>query len=275
MSAFVTGRTCALAVAGGRELARHAARYPGLFPAGSFDAGLYTSLGLASAFGSPWATAGELRAINRASLLVFAVDRLIDHEAGSREEVAELVTDCLSNAPRHPAAAFAVELRSVLATTPGLESAWRDQFGRMLAAMAREWEWSRADKPPGAEEYLANADSCGAYFVAVSHWIATGQVSTTADLDDLRPAGEVVQRYLRLLNDLATHRREQAYGDLNAFTLGMTRDEVAARMGAAARDAHALIDPLRGGRPRPAEYLTWQLDYSAGFYGLSDFWAAT
>lgn len=275
MSAFDTGRTCALGVVGGRELAAHAARHPDLVPTGSFDAALYTSLGLASAFGSPWATAGELRAINRASLLVFAVDRLIDHEAGSREEVAELVGDCLSDAPRHPAAVFADDLRSVLATTPGLESAWRDQLGRMLAAMSREWDWSRADKPPGAEEYLANADSCGAYFVAVSHWIATGQVSTTADLDGLRPAGEAVQRYLRLLNDLATHQREQAYGDLNAFMLGLTRDEVTARMAASAREARGLIEPLRRRHPRPSEYLTWQIDYSAGFYGLSDFLAAT
>ncbi|MFI7693599.1 hypothetical protein ACIBQ6_31350 [Nonomuraea sp. NPDC049655] len=275
MNAFDTGRACALAVSGGRELARHAARFGDLFPAAAFDAGLYTSLGLASAFGSPWATAAELRAINRASLLVFAADRLIDHEAGTREEVAALVADCLSPAPAAPAGAFAADLRATLGTTPELEAAWRDQLGRMLTAMAREWEWSRADRPPAVEEYLANAGSCGAYFVAVSHWIATGQVGVPDSLELLRPAGEAVQRYLRLLNDLATHHREKAYGDLNAFTLGMTHDEVTGRMAALAREAHALIGPLRDAHPRPASYLTWQLDYSAGFYGLSDFWATT
>ncbi|GGS71600.1 terpene synthase family protein [Nonomuraea spiralis] len=275
MNAFDTGRACALAVTGGRELARHAARFGELFPAAAFDAGLYTSLGLASAFGSPWATAGELRAINRASLLVFAADRLIDHEAGTREEVAALVADCLSDAPGGPAGAFAADLRTTLDTTPDLGSAWHDQLGRMLTAMAREWEWSRAGRPPAVEEYLANAGSCGAYFVAVSHWIATGQVTSPAAVELLRPAGEAVQRYLRLLNDLATHHREKAYGDLNAFTLGLTRDEVTGRMAELAREARTLIEPLRDGHPRPAAYLTWQLDYSAGFYGLSDFWATT
>ncbi|MEU1387607.1 MULTISPECIES: terpene synthase family protein [unclassified Nonomuraea] len=275
MNPFDIGRTCALAVAGGRELAAHAAHFGDLFPAGAFDAGLHLSLGLAGAFGSPSATAAELRAVNRASLLVFAVDRLIDHEAGTREEVAALIGDCLSESPAGPAGAFAADLRAELGTTPELASAWRDRLARMLAAMAREWEWSRADEPPAVEEYLANADSCGASFVAVSHWIAAGQVGGPGDLEVLRPAGEAVQRYLRLLNDLATHHRERAYGDFNAFALGLTHDEVTERMAVLAREAHALIEPLRGAHPRPAGYLAWQIDYSTGFYGLSDFWATT
>lgn len=279
---FADGRTCALAVAGSRDLARSAARHPGLFPAESFDGGLYLSLALAGAFGSPWATADALRAVNRSSLLVFAVDRLIDQEATCRQDVATLVTECLAvaggAAPRSPAGGFLADLRGELATAagfPALEAAWRAQLERMLTAMAREWEWSRAQRPPTPERYLANADSCGAGFIGVSHWIYTGLAGAPGDLDRLRPASDLVQRYLRLLNDLATHHRERSFGDLNAFTLGMTRDEVTTRLAELAHQAAGLIDPLRNVHPRAAEYLWWQIHYSAGFYELTDFWADT
>jgi hypothetical protein len=279
---FADGRTCALAVAGSRDLARSAAKHPELFPEESFDAGLYLSLALAGAFGSPWATADALRAVNRSSLLVFAVDRLIDQEAAGQEDITTLVTECLAvaagAAPRSPAGGFLADLRGELAGTagfPALEAAWRAQLERMLTAMAREWEWSRARQAPTPERYLANADSCGAGFISVSHWIYTGQAGGPGDLDRLRPASDMVQRYLRLLNDLATHRRERSFGDLNAFTLGMTRDEVTTRLAELAREAADLIEPLRNVHPRAAEYLWWQIHYSAGFYELTDFWAGT
>ncbi|SEK89509.1 terpene synthase family protein [Nonomuraea pusilla] len=277
---YETGRACALAVAGGRDLARVAARYEGLFPPEAFDGGLYASLAMAGAFAAPWAGASGLRAVNRASLLVFAVDRLIDHEAAERDEVAALVADCLAAAggepPVSPAARFTAGLREELASSPGfpvLAAAWRDQLGRMLAAMAREWDWSHGGEPPALAEYLDNAAGTGALFVGVTHWIATGLVTAPADLDRLREPGDAVQRYLRLLNDLATHGRESAYGDVNAFTLGLSGDEVTARMAELADRAEALIEPLRADLPRAAEYLSWQLHYSTGFYGLSDFWA--
>ncbi|TDB98347.1 terpene synthase [Nonomuraea longispora] len=277
MSSFDIGRTCALAVAGGRDLARTAARYDGLFPETSFDSGLYSSLALAGAFGSPWATVAQLRAINRASLLVFAVDRLIDEEATSQEEVAALVGECLAAgrgaAPASAAAAFVSDLRAELAAPFELEAAWLDQLARTLGAMAREWDWNRPDHAPGMEEYLANADSTGAFFIGLTHWIHTGVAESPGDLDRLRPAGDVVQRYLRLLNDLATRHREAGFGDLNAFTLGMSPGEAHERICALAGEAAELIEPLHAAHPRAAEYLTWQLHYSAGFYGLSDFWA--
>ncbi|GAA3541258.1 hypothetical protein GCM10022419_021770 [Nonomuraea rosea] len=277
IASFTAGRTCALAVAGGRDLARTAARYDGLFPERSFDGGLYHSLALAGAFGSPWASPAELRAVNRASLLVFAVDRLIDEEATAREQVVSLVGECLDaaagGAPASPVAAFVAGLRAELAAPAELEAAWRDQLERMLRAMAREWDWSRAERPPAPEEHLAGADSCGALFIGVSHWIHTGQARTRGDLDRLRPAGDAVQRYLRLLNDLATRHREARFQDVNAFTLGMSPGEVNERLAELAREATALIEPLRDAYPRAAEYLAWQIHYSAGFYGLSDFWA--
>ncbi|PZG10942.1 terpene synthase [Nonomuraea aridisoli] len=263
-------------MAGGRDLARVAARYDGLFPEKSFDAGLYGSLAMAGAFGSPWSTPEELRVINRASLLVFAVDRLIDEEADSREQVAAVIGECLDGEPgSSPLAAYTADLRAELAAPPALEAAWRDQLERLLRAMAREWEWSRAERGPAIEEYLANADSCGALFIGVSHWIRTGVVASPDELRRLRPAGDAVQRYLRLLNDVATRHREAGSGDVNVFTLGWELDEVNDRMAGLAQEAAGLIEPLRQEHPRAAEYLTWQIHYSAGFYGLSDFWAAS
>lgn len=273
---FAIGRTCALAVAGGRDLTRVAARYDGLFPEKSFDAGLYGSLAMAGAFGSPWSTPEELRVINRASLLLFAVDRLIDEEADSQDQVTAVVAACLGGErAASPLAAFAADLRAELGASPAMEAAWQDQLERLLIAMSREWEWSRAEHGPEPDEYLANADSCGALFVAVSHWIRTGVAASPADLHRLRPAGEAVQRYLRLLNDVATRQRESGSGDVNVFTLGWEPDAVNDRMAGLAQEAAELIEPIRAAHPRAAEYLTWQIHYSAGFYGLSDFWAAS
>lgn len=266
------GRCCALAVACARDLMRHARRYDGLFPDGVFDSGFYQALGLAGAFGSPWATVEELRAGGRASLWVFAVDRLIDDVAGSRAEVETLVAECLAVAdgaePRRPVTEFLAGLRAGL---PGEARAWRDQLGRMLMAMLREWDW-RSGERPTLEEYLDNADSTGSSFVNVSHWLATGDAWTLAHLDRVREASQATQRYLRLLNDLATAGRERGHGDVNALSLGAGREEVTARLGRLSAEAVRLIGPLDS--PRTAFYLERQLTFNTGFYGLSDYWGA-
>ncbi|SEG24396.1 hypothetical protein SAMN05444920_102324 [Nonomuraea solani] len=261
------GRACALGVECARDLARHAARYPGLFPAKPFDAGFFHSLGLVGAFGSPWATARELRAVNRAGLWVFAADLLIDHVATSRDEVTALVAGCVAVArgddPDGPLTAFLAELRDDLGGDPR----WCDRLERMLTAMEREWAWRESGATPGLDEYLANADSCGSAFVNLSHWLATG-----ADPGLVREADDEVQRYLRLLNDLTTSDREARWGDANALTLGAGRTEVTERMERHARAAAALIVPLRETAPRTALYLERQLGFNTGFYGVSDYW---
>ncbi|WP_431912098.1 terpene synthase family protein [Nonomuraea jabiensis] len=266
------GRTSALAVECARRLAAHAAEYPELFPARPFDAGFFHSLGLVGAFGSPWATAEELWAVNRAALWVFAVDLRVDHVATSREEVAALVGECLAvadgQAPRGALTRVLAELRDGLSRDPR----WRDQLERMLTAMLKEWEWRESGAGPDLETYVANADSCGSSFVNLSHWLHTGDAWTLAHLDLVREAGDEVQRYLRLLNDLATYDREARWGDANALTLGARRDEVARRMAGHARTAAELIAPLHETSPRTALYLERQIGFNTGFYGVSDYW---
>ncbi|MEV4178302.1 terpene synthase family protein [Nonomuraea sp. NPDC049709] len=266
------GRTCALGVECARDLARHAARHPELFPARPFDPGFFHSLGLVGAFGSPWATAAELRAVNRAALWVFAVDLLIDHVATSRGEVAGMVGECVAVAagkdPDSPLTRFLAELRDDF----GADPRWRGQLERMLTAMEREWEWRESRAVPGLDEYLANADSCGSSFVNLSHWLSLGDPATLSELARIRAASDEVQRYLRLLNDLTTHDREARWGDANALTLGADRTEVTDRMARHARAATELIVPLRESDPRTALYLERQMGFNSGFYGVSDYW---
>ncbi|MGP3912490.1 terpene synthase family protein [Nonomuraea sp. 10N515B] len=266
------GRTSALAVACARDLARYAAGHPDLFPARPFDGGFFHSLGLVGAFGSPWATADELRAVNRAALWVFAVDLLIDHAATSRDEVDALVADCLAVAageePRTPLAQVLAGLRD----DAGQDPRWCDQLGRMLTAMTREWQWRESKAVPGLDEYVSNADSCGASFVNLSHWLYTGDPWTLTHLDLVRETGDEVQRYLRLLNDLATYDREARWGDANALTLGAGRAEVTERMAGHARTAGELIARLSQSSPRTGLYLERQIGFNTGFYGMSDYW---
>ncbi|WP_228010395.1 terpene synthase family protein [Nonomuraea phyllanthi] len=266
------GRTSALAVECARRLAAHAAEHPDLFPAKPFDAGFFQSLGLVGAFGSPWASAGRLWAVNRAALWVFALDLQVDYVAKTRDEVAALAEECLAvaggAAPRGPLAADLAALRDDLGGDPR----WRDQLERVLIAMLQEWDWRESSATPALEEYLANADSCGSSFVNLSHWLYTGDTWTLDHLDVVREASDEVQRYLRLLNDLSTYDREARWGDANALTLGAGRDEVTRRMARHARTAAGLIAPIHATSPRTAVYLERQIGFNTGFYGVSDYW---
>ncbi|MDP4505200.1 hypothetical protein [Nonomuraea turcica] len=133
--AYELGRTCALAAECGRDLRRCAQMYGTLFPRAAFDAELYNTLTLATAFSAPWA-ADRLKVVNRAALWVLAVDRLVDHTATTREQVNRLTRECLAVAdgavPRSAVTRFLADLRDELGTVKefdGLQWLWRDQLG--------------------------------------------------------------------------------------------------------------------------------------------------
>ncbi|MFI6179656.1 terpene synthase family protein [Nonomuraea sp. NPDC051191] len=280
--AFRLGRTCALAAECGRDLRRCAQLYDGLFPGAAFDAEFYQALTLATAFSAPWAGAGGLRAVNRSALWVLAVDRLVDHAATTREQVDRLTGECLAVAggavPRSPVTRFLADLRDELATAEGFgvaQGLWRDQLARTLSGMARAWMWRDTRAVPTLERYLDNADSRGSCFVDLSHWIYTGDGWTTGHLDELWAVSRRVQRYLHLLGDLASYRRDLSWGDLNALALGVAGGEVADAMAGLAREASGLIETLRGCSPRTAAYLRRRIGFNAGFTGISDFDPAT
>jgi terpene synthase-like protein len=286
-AAMEQGRTCALAADCQRDLQKCVQDYPDLFPPSPFDPRLLSGVSLANAFGSPWATAEQLRIANRSSLWVFAADWLVDYVAESMMEVQHIVRGCLAvadrpaAAPDSPLARFLAEIRDELAAVPAFaesQSIWRDQLERYLSAMAREWRWKMATDEgdgvarPTLDEYVDNSDNFGSSFVNVSHWILTGDPETLRHLEELREASGAVQRVLRLLNDLASHGRDIAWGDLNALLLGASRAEVNERIAATVGHFRDLIDPLRGDCPQVAVYLERQIGYSMGFYGATDYW---
>ena len=273
------GRACAVAVRSARELMATAEEYPELFPPKPFDAAFFSGLALSSAFGSPWAGPEELRAVNLASLCVFAVDWQAER-ACTAGEMDALIAGCLAAAGGEaggtPIARLIAELRGELAAAcPSfgeLQPIWAGQLHRTLLAMATELRWKREAARVTLDDYLANADGCGASFVNISHWIATGDPWTLRNLAELREVSAEVQRYLRLLNDLATSGREREWGDLSALTLGAGREEVIERMAGILGRCRALLEPVRAGSPRVAAYLERQIGFNTGFYGVADYW---
>ncbi|MEW2445493.1 terpene synthase family protein [Micromonospora marina] len=272
------GRVCALAAQGQRGLRKAAAAHPELFPGDPFDATLFSSIAQAMAFSAPWHTAAELAVTNRAVLWGFAVDWLVDHQATSRAEVDRITGVCLDvldgGESGDPLGRFLAELRDDVAAAPAypaLRGQWRDSMARTLDAMAREWDWRHTGRPRLAD-YLANADNLAATVVNVAHWIHTGSVSDAATLARLIEVGDEVQRALRLVNDLGTHRRDAESGDLNALLLVDDPAEVERRFAEQVDHCRVLLAKLAGEVPREADFLSRQLGFTTGFYRSTDFW---
>lgn len=277
------GRVCAIAAAGHRDLRGCAQRYAAIFPARPFDDALYSAVSQATAFGAPWYDAAQLRVANRTALWIFAVDWLIDTCARTAVEVDEVVTRCLAvadGAEPDPAddglGRFLGEIRDELAGSPayaGRSGAWREEFGLMLAAMAREWSWkSGATARPTVQEYLDNADNFGSSFVNVGHWIAVADPAALRNIQALTTAGRTVQRALRLVNDLATHGRDTGWGDLNVLMLGPDRDAVRQQIAELTELCREQLAPIAEDCPQEVAYLLRQIGFSSGFYRLGDFW---
>ena len=283
------GRVCALATDSLRDLQNCASEYPGLFSAKPFGPTVFSGVALANAFGSPGATADGIRVAARTALWCFAADWLVDYTAESREEIDAIVRGCEAVGdgaePEEgvPLQAMLASLRDELAGREGwaaLRPAWREHLRMYLLANAREWDWKAARSAgdeaavPAFEEYLANADNFGSSLVNVSHWIHNGSVTEPGALERLAEASAEVQRVLRLLNDLATYERDLAWGDLNGLMLGMDRGDVERRISELVESAEKLIAALAAEMPEEAAYLRRQIGYSAGYYGMTDYWGS-
>lgn len=284
------GRVCALAVRGVRDLQDVTAAHPELFDAAPFDPALLSSVATAIAFTAPWHTAAELRITTRTLLWVFAADWQVDYLARSADDVRQVVTDCLAVAdgaappPGRHLARLLADLRDALVEVPAFaryRPIWREELARMFAAVSREWDWknlptdpSTGRRLPDLDRYLDNADNLACSFVNVTHWIATGDEKTLAQLTDLLDAGRGVQRVLRLVNDLATHGRDDEWGDLNALQLVTAPEQVHARLTELTSRSRGDLAALAERCPRQADYLHRQISFTGGFYQLSDFWGA-
>ncbi|MEU5876798.1 terpene synthase family protein [Spirillospora sp. NPDC047279] len=275
------GRLCGVVSQAQRDLQSCVEKHSGLFDGKPFDATLLGAVSSANVFGSPDDPAERLEIANRTSLWIFGLDWLVDYRARTRADLDGIEAECRAAAADEPytggspLGAFLREIRDRLATAPAFAErhpVWRDELERMLAAMAREWEWKTASARPTFDDYLANADNFGSTFVNVSHWIFTGDAAALSRLDALRAVSRKVQQVLRLLNDLATYRRDVTWGDLNALLLGVDRDAVTRRIGELVDECHTALGPLHEACPREAVYLERQIGYSMGFYGIADYW---
>lgn len=278
-AALASGIICAVAGRAQRQMRAWATEYPSLYESKAFDPALFSTLALAAAFSGPGLSADELRMANRACLWCFGLDWRIDYAATSQAEVRETVSRCKAvadgAAPQDgdDLTRFLADLRDELAVRPAhaeLRPIWRTELHRMLDAMALEWDWKAArGAPPSFAEYLGNADNLGFSFVFTTHWIHVGPAGP---VEAVVAAGRQVQRVVRLLNDLGTYERDVAWGDLNALLLGASRAEVEQRVAeltAEARELIARIEPTHAGL---ASYLERQMDFCAGFYGVTDYW---
>ena len=204
--------------------------------AAPFDPALLSSVATAIAFIAPWHTAAELRITNRAVLWVFAADWQVDYLArsvrrrpaggeatASRWPTARAPTGgdtwpgcwptCATNWPPCP-------------RSPGCVRSGATSWRRMLAAVAREWDWknlptdpttgraAHLDRVPGQRGQLR-------LLLRQRHALdPTGDEKTLAQFD--RPAG---RRTRRAAGAAAGQRprhatkRDAEWGDLNALSL--------------------------------------------------------
>jgi hypothetical protein len=84
--------------------------------------------------------------------------------------------------------------------------------------------------------------------------------------------GRCAQQVVRLVNDLATYRRDLATGDLNVLRLGLSRRAVRLRLIELLADCRERFDRVRRAHPDPVAYVERQVEFNLGFHPLVDYW---
>ncbi|MFF5260596.1 terpene synthase family protein [Actinomadura viridis] len=286
--AFLAGVNAATIRACERDLIEYAQEYPDLFPDKPFST-IYGEVAKTMAFSAPWCTSDDLKITCRTILWIFALDWLIDHLTKSRDEVTEITSACRAVcAGQRPGMSLAralFDIRQDLLAEPAfaqLGPVWDGELGKMLDAMSREWDWKMSSKGaqssasrPTLDDYLANSANFGCTFTNVTQWISYSDPQTVACIDQLRSASDAIQEALRLVNDLASFKREEKWGDVNVFTLGITKEQATEHVSHLRRRIEDRLLPLESSCPLQARYLRQQLEYSVGFYSAgADYWYA-
>ncbi|MEU6708964.1 terpene synthase family protein [Streptomyces wuyuanensis] len=275
------GRTCASATLVLRDLQAYASQFPQLYGNNVFDAALLASLAHLTAFSCPWLAPKRQQIVGRAALWTFGVDFAIDYQARSEEEVDSIVDRCTTAAAGAPPRrgdelmGAIAEIRDALTPfgCPELLALWADGVSRSLDAQRREWEWKTSRCVlPTLDEYIQNADSANAMVVLVAEWILDDPVGAMHHRDALVPAARAFQTASLLLNDLGSRQRDEEWGDVNGFMLGVEAVAVTDRMRAAAREADDALRPLRQLGLGPAEHAGRVLEFARGYYSFTDFW---
>jgi hypothetical protein len=277
--ARITGKICALAAEVQREAESWAARYGKLI---EFE--YIAPITLAFAFSSPWSTAEQLRLHTRIELWVFVLDKAIDCDARSRDEVEDIVRRCrgvIDGAPPDPSDLLATALADIIADLRSatlwqpLEALWKWLTCRTLDGMLLEWITAESvlngATPPTLDEYLSNSDSCAFRLIRLTEWISTGDVALLPHVETLMSAAWHAEISSRLTNDLRTHEREKGQTDLNALMLGVSEREITTRIRQATERCADMLRPLASNSVYPAISLERVLSFGNGFYETTDF----
>lgn len=273
------GRICALAAQVEREAEAWLTRYDDLV-----EPELLGPLALAFAFASPWCTPAQLALHNHFELWVFALDKAIDSDAKSKDEVDGIVRRCAAvteGLPHDPADQLATALADILGALrarplwDSLGPLWISLAQRTFDGMAIEWTVAAAvlagEKTPTFEEYLANSDSCAFRLIRLTEWISVGDQHIPDHIDHLMTAAWHAEISSRLTNDLRTHERERDNIDLNALMLGIDEEEVRDRIAREELCCREAFGSLSPDVARPALSLQRILAFGNAFYETSDF----
>jgi hypothetical protein len=275
------GRIGAVAGQCQRDLQRWVARYPDLFASGLFDPTTLSTVSLVHSVSLPGLPASVLRPVMQATLWAFALDRHFDEAAVTEREIRRIGSRCRAvaggQAPGDGDALTVAlaDVRDAISEGLGHEllgAVWRREVSRVLAGMAREWRWRQQAYRPTVDEYLANADNLAFCFIFATHAVGRAGPRTVPMADRLMGAGRAVQRVVRVLNDLGTHRRDLATGDLNVLELGESRSAVRRRLRSLTEEARRRLAALPDDQAELAQYLDHHIDFNLGFYAVTDYW---
>jgi hypothetical protein len=278
------GMLCASAIACLRHIEDYPTRYWRLFPPEGFPSTVFSATAMVTAFTSPGTPPAQLRVAVRSAIWVFAADWLVDHVAQSTQDIRMLAEDCLDAVAPAPSTQGRSDLAQLLreqvydeiataSAFPAVQDLWRTELRRYWASCQHEWEWGRLGRGAAAtlDDYLADTDNFGSMVVNLSHWITQIPAHRTDCIPLLLDVSRIVQRILRLLNDLATHHREHGTGDVNAILLGFTPSEVNDRITTLIDEFDTAVAVHDSCCPEQAQYLRRQTHWCRGFYSATDF----
>ncbi|MEU2430171.1 terpene synthase family protein [Streptomyces sp. NPDC007861] len=236
-----------------------------------------TGIGMFTAFIAPWLGPEELAPTARVVAWCCALDDYADNKETSPEEVATLIDVCrrvLNGEPPDTADPIVGALAAVRAGVAGRRlpaahaRAWNRSLDRVLSATLFECEArhhiATGLPAPSVEDYLAR--STGSILVevfALNLCIAEGRKDAVSQLTALAEALSHAEYAVRLANDLASHRRERAAGDINAIMLGMGQEEARRRVAAHTGRCREVLHPFLRADPHGCAVM---LDRAVGLF---------